>query len=85
MHERLRSAAHACYPPSARRFRQRGSVRLSFCVGAHLAAEQVSVTPSGLSLLDEAAEACVAVRAAPFPDEARGRCFIVPVQFGGGE
>lgn len=82
MHERLEMAARACYPPAARRFRQRGSVRLSFCVGERLTAENVSAAPSGLSLLDDAAEDCVAARAAPFPDQARGRCFTVPVEFG---
>jgi len=37
---------------------------------------------SGQSMLDEAARTCVVERAVPFPDQAAGRCFTVPVRFG---
>jgi hypothetical protein len=43
----------------------------------------VTVTPSGLALLDEAAQSCVVTHAAPFPERAVGQCFSVQVEFGG--
>ncbi len=82
VHARLSAAARDCYPPAAKRFRQVGRVPLRFCVDARLDAERVVVTPSGSSLLDEAAGDCVVRRAAPFPAEAMGRCFEVAVDFG---
>lgn len=84
VHGRLAAAARDCYPAQAKRFRQRGLVPLSFCVSNDGAAEQVSVTRSGLALLDDAARGCVLGRAAPFPAASRGQCFAVEVEFGGG-
>lgn len=83
MHARLAAVAEGCYPPAAKRFRQRGTVQLSFCIDASGAARTTEVTQSsGSELLDAAARTCVVARAAPFPPEAVERCFAVPVRFG---
>lgn len=84
MHARLAAVADGCYPPAAKRFRQRGTVQLSFCADASGAASATRVVESsGAALLDAAARGCVLEKAAPFPAEAGGRCFTVPVRFGG--
>jgi TonB family protein len=83
MHQRLAAAAGRCYPQAARRFRQQGSVGMSFCVDLGGFPTQVQVTePSGLELLDAAARDCVVPGASPFPQSAAGTCFTVPVRFG---
>lgn len=83
MHARLAAVADGCYPATARRFKQRGTVQLSFCADERGGAREIRVTESsGAELLDAAARTCVVERAAPFPAEAAGRCFTVPVRFG---
>ncbi len=83
VHARLAAMAERCYPPAARRFQQRGTVELHFCVDARGAAASSEVThTSGAELRDAAARGCVVDSAAPFPAEASGRCFAVPVRFG---
>ena len=83
VHARLAAMAEGCYPAAARRFQQRGTVQLSFCLDAQGAAASTSVTQSsGAELLDSAAQGCVVQKAAPFPLEAASRCFSVPVRFG---
>ncbi len=83
VHARLAVMAEGCYPAAARRFQQRGTVQLSFCLDAQGAAASTSVTQSsGAELLDSAAQGCVVQKAAPFPLEAASRCFSVPVRFG---
>lgn len=83
MHARLAAVADGCYPATARRFKQRGTVQLSFCADERGGAREIRVTESsGAELLDAAARTCVVERAAPFPAEAARRCFTVPVRFG---
>lgn len=83
MHARLLAAAVKCYPAAARRFRQKGTVSLSFCADGSGAARDAKVTQSsGSALLDDAATGCVVENAAPFPPEAAGQCFALPVRFG---
>lgn len=83
VHGRLAAMAEGCYPAAARRFQQRGTVQLSFCLDANGGAASTSVTQSsGAELLDAAAQGCVVQKAAPFPLEAAARCFSVPVRFG---
>jgi TonB family protein len=82
LHARLSTAAARCAPPAARRYGTRGEVHLSFCLGPGGAVVQVEVLrSSGSAPLDQAATACVVPGAAPFPAEAAGRCFQVPVRF----
>ncbi|MDP2272502.1 MAG: energy transducer TonB [Archangium sp.] len=83
VHSRLAAMAEGCYPAAARRFQQRGTVQLSFCLDASGGAASTSITQSsGAALLDAAAQGCVVQKAAPFPPEAASRCFSVPVRFG---
>ena len=83
VHARLAAMAEGCYPSAARRFQQRGTVQLSFCLDASGGAASTSITQSsGAALLDAAAQGCVVQKAAPFPPEAASRCFSVPVRFG---
>ncbi len=83
VHARLAAMAEGCYPAAARRFQQRGTVQLSFCLDATGGAASTSITQSsGAALLDAAAQGCVVQKAAPFPPEAASRCFSVPVRFG---
>jgi periplasmic protein TonB len=83
VHARLAAVADRCYPAAARRFQQRGTVQLGFCADANGAATNTAITQSsGAPLLDGAATSCVLSAAAPFPAEAAGRCFTVPVRFG---
>ncbi len=83
VHARLAAMAEGCYPAAARRFQQRGTVQLSFCLDARGGTASSSVTQSsGAELLDAAAQGCVVQKAAPFPPEAASHCFSVPVRFG---
>ncbi len=80
---RLEQAALRCYPERARRFGLRGETRVSFCLSGAATTERVAVTSSsGSGTLDAAATDCVLPGAQPFPHEAAGRCFTVPVVFG---
>jgi TonB family protein len=81
--DRLVAAAQRCYPQAARRFGHRGVVGVSFCLdGAGSLARAEIVQPSGSVLLDAATRDCVIPGARPFPSEAGGKCFHVPVRFG---
>jgi TonB family protein len=83
VHARLAAMADRCYPQAARRFSQRGTVELSFCLDAKGATASSEVTrSSGAELLDAAARGCVLEGAAPFEPEAASHCFTVPVRFG---
>lgn len=83
VHARLAAAAERCYPASARRYQQRGTVEVRFCVDGQGAARDAQVQrTSGAGLLDAAVGDCVLPAAAPFPEVARGQCFTVPVRFG---
>lgn len=83
VHARLAAMADRCYPQAARRFSQRGTVELSFCLDAKGATASSEVTrSSGAELLDSAARGCVLEGAAPFAPEAASHCFTVPVRFG---
>lgn len=83
VHARLAAAAERCYPASARRYQQRGTVEVRFCVDGQGAARDAQVLrTSGAGLLDAAVGDCVLPAAAPLPEVARGRCFTVPVRFG---
>lgn len=83
VHARLAAGAERCYPAAARRYQQRGTAEVRFCVDA----SGQGVTPalvktSGSSLLDAAVGGCVLPAASPFPGPAQGHCFTVPVRFG---
>jgi len=83
VHARLAAGAERCYPAAARRYQQRGTAEVRFCVDASgLARETSLVKPSGSSLLDAAVGDCVLPAASPFPASAQGHCFTVPVRFG---
>ncbi len=82
LHARLAAAAAHCYPPAARRFRQRGEATVAFCVSGGVATNVRLDHPSGSSLLDAAATECVVPSASPYPDAANDGCFRVPVRFG---
>ncbi|MEW5740280.1 MAG: TonB family protein [Myxococcota bacterium] len=83
VHARLAAAAERCYPASARRFQQRGTVEVRFCVDGHGAVREEQVQrSSGVDALDAAVGACVLPAASPFPSSASGQCFSVPVRFG---
>jgi TonB family protein len=83
VHAKLAAMAERCYPPAARRFQQRGTVELSFCLDATGATASSQVTKSsGADLLDAAARGCVLEGAAPFTPDAASRCYTVPVRFG---
>jgi TonB family protein len=83
VHARLAAGAERCYPAAARRFQQRGTVEVRFCVDGQGAVQGAQVQrSSGADLLDAAVSACVLPQAAPFPESTRGRCFTVPVRFG---
>lgn len=81
--EQLKRAARKCYPAEARRFRERGVALLRFCVGSASRLDNVQLaSSSGSPSLDRAARECVVASAAPYPSEAVGRCFTLPVRFG---
>ncbi len=68
LHRRLAAAARSCYPAAARRFGQRGVVRLVFALDATGAASGAALEgTTGSPLLDRAAQECVLSRAAPLP------------------
>ena len=82
VHARLAEAARRCYPAAARRFRQRGTVTLSFCADPTGGVIDAAVKESsGASLLDDSALHCVLAAAAPLPPEAASHCYAVPVRF----
>lgn len=82
VHARLADAARRCYPAAARRFRQQGTVTLSFCADHSGGVTHAAIkTSSGASLLDTAALGCVLPAAAPLPPEAASHCYAVPVRF----
>ena len=82
VHARLAEAARRCYPAAARRFRQRGTVTLSFCADPSGGVIEAAVKESsGASLLDDSALHCVLEAAAPLPPEAASHCYAVPVRF----
>jgi TonB family protein len=84
VHARLAAGAQRCYPAAARRYQQRGTAEVRFCVDASGGALETSVVKtSGSSLLDAAVGDCVLPAASPFPASAQGHCFTVPVRFGG--
>ena len=77
---RIAAAARTCYPASAARFRLRGQVPLSFCLGPTGAPEKLLLQgTTGSPLLDAAARDCVVPSAAPLPP--RPGCYTVLVEF----
>lgn len=83
VHARLAAGAERCYPAAARRYQQRGTAEVRFCVDESGRALETSlVKTSGSSLLDAAVGDCVLPAASPFPSSAQGHCFTVPVRFG---
>jgi TonB family protein len=83
VHARLAAGAERCYPAAARRYQQRGTAEVRFCVDASGRALETSlVKTSGSSLLDAAVGECVLPAASPFPSSVQGHCFAVPVRFG---
>ncbi len=79
---RLQQGARHCYPKAAERFRQRGTVEVSFCLdGAGALRTPTVAGSSGFALLDTAATSCVVPGAAPFEEPAFGRCFTLAVRF----
>jgi TonB family protein len=83
VHERLAAGAERCYPAAARRYQQRGTAEVRFCVDASGQAQEGAVAKSsGSTLLDAAVGDCVLPAASPFPASSQGRCFTVPVRFG---
>ncbi len=82
VHARLAEAARRCYPAAARRFRQKGTVTLSFCADPAGGVTGAAVKESsGAPLLDDSALNCVLAAAAPLPPEAASHCYAVPVRF----
>jgi TonB family protein len=82
VHARLAEAARRCYPAAARRFRQHGTVTVSFCADSSGGVIDAAVKESsGAQLLDDSALHCVLATAAPFPPEAASHCYAVPVRF----
>ncbi len=82
LHQRLQAGASRCYPSASRRFHERGTSEVSFCVGAAGQLEPGRLArSSGSERLDRAALDCVVAGAEPFP-QAQGRCFALPVRFG---
>jgi TonB family protein len=83
LHARLADAARRCYPPPARRFGLTGEARVDFCLNQSggLASTTLSAS-TGHPMLDAAARECVVAGALPFPAEAAGGCYSVPVRFG---
>lgn len=80
LHQRLASAARRCYPSTANRLRQRGTVQLHFCLTPQGSASisQLEGT-TGSALLDRAALECVLPRALPAPD--MDGCYDVAIRF----
>jgi TonB family protein len=83
LHSKLAASAQRCYPAAARRFSLTGEAQLEFCLDENGALGSHTLThSSGQSLLDSAALDCVLQGAQPFPAEAFGGCYSVPVRFG---
>jgi TonB family protein len=82
MHARLAASAQRCYPAAARRFSLTGEAQIEFCLDDQGRLSSTKLTHSaGQALLDDAARDCVVVGALPFPAEAAGGCYSVPVRF----
>jgi len=83
LHERLAASARRCYPAAARRFGLAGEATLDFCLDAVGGLTRAALSrSSGHPMLDAAARECVLSGAQPFPTEAAGACYSVPVRFG---
>jgi TonB family protein len=83
LHARLADSAQRCYPAAARRFGLTGQATVDFCLDASGALSSTALSLStGQALLDTAARDCVVKGALPFPTEAAGGCYSVPVRFG---
>jgi TonB family protein len=82
LHQRLSESARRCYPAAARRFGLSGEATVAFCLDASGALTSTTLAgSSGQSLLDTAARECVIAGALPFPADAAGGCYSVPVRF----
>jgi len=82
LHAQLAAAAQRCYPPAAKRYRLTGEATVDFCLDAAGALKSTALArSSGQDLLDGAARDCVIAGALPFPSEAAGGCYSVPVRF----
>jgi len=80
LHQRLSSAARRCYPSTASRLRQRGTVQLHFCLTPQGSASISKLEgTTGSALLDRAALECVLPRALPAPD--MDGCYDVVIRF----
>ncbi|MBL8954826.1 MAG: TonB family protein [Myxococcaceae bacterium] len=82
LHAQLAESARRCYPAAARRFRLTGDATIDFCLDAGGSLKSTSLArSSGHELLDAAARDCVIAGALPFPADASGGCFSVPIRF----
>lgn len=82
LHARLAASAKRCYPAAARRFQLTGEAQVEFCLDDKGALSSTKLARSaGQGLLDDAARDCVVAGALPFPAEAFGGCYSVPVRF----
>jgi TonB family protein len=83
MHAALAASAQRCYPPAAKRYRLSGEATVEFCLDASGGLSSTKLaSSSGENLLDDAARDCVIAGALPFPKDAAGGCYSVPVRFG---
>ncbi len=80
LHQRLASAARRCYPGTAHRLRQRGTVQLHFCLSPQGTASTSTLEgTTGSGLLDRAALECVLPGALPAPG--MPGCYDVAIRF----
>ncbi len=80
LHQRLASAARRCYPGTAHRLRQRGTVQLHFCLSPQGTASTSTLEgTTGSTLLDRAALECVLPGALPAPG--MPGCYDVAIRF----
>ncbi len=80
LHQRLASAARRCYPGTAHRLRQRGTVQLHFCLSPQGTASTSTLEgTTGSALLDRAALECVLPGALPAPG--MPGCYDVAIRF----
>ncbi len=80
LHQRLASAARRCYPGTAHRLRQRGTVQLHFCLSPQGTASTSRLEgTTGSGLLDRAALECVLPGALPAPG--MPGCYDVAIRF----